>query len=180
MRRAPHDHATDEPAPRRGARHLAPVSAMSSVRRVFLRAADPTAAGSLSNRLRTARFALIEQLLADALAARGAPVRVLDVGGTADYWMKRSLSDTSVALADDDRVQITLLNTAYFDFDGTHPRVRPVIGDGRAAPFRAGAFDVTISNSTMEHVGRAEQQQRMAAEVRRTGRTWYVQVPCRW
>jgi len=150
-------------------------------RRLFTRAADPTRAGSLSNRLRAARFAVVERLLLDALGdAGGRPVRVLDVGGTADYWMKRSLSGSDCAIADDPRVEITLLNTAYHDYDNQHPRVAQVVGDGRAIEFDDASFDVVISNSTMEHVGDRDAQARMAREVTRVGRRWYVQVPCRW
>ena len=151
-----------------------------SARRLFARAADPTRAGSLSNRLRSARFAVVEALLLDAMRKLDRPVRVLDVGGTADYWMKRSMSDSGKALADDDRVEITLLNMEYFDFDGQHPRVEAMVGDGRSIAFEDDAFDLVISNSTMEHVGQRAEQRKMAREVQRVGRRFYVQVPCRW
>ena len=93
---------------------------------------------------------------------------VLDVGGTADSWQ---------LLAAPPRV--TLLNA---------PRARQevgsasgwVAGDGRALPFRDGAFDVVFSNSVIEHVGDSESQARFARETMRVGRRYWVQTPNRW
>jgi hypothetical protein len=55
-----------------------------------------------------------------------------------------------------------------------------VAGDGRALPFRDGAFDVVFSNSVIEHVGDADSQRRFAREVARVGRAYWVQTPNRW
>src|SRR5436305_9486326 len=55
-----------------------------------------------------------------------------------------------------------------------------VAGDGRALPFRDGAFDVVFSNSVIEHVGDAASQRRFAREVARVGRAYWVQTPNRW
>lgn len=152
----------------------------SWLRRRFTRAADPTREGSLSNRLRSRRFAVIERLIASELRSANGPVRILDVGGTADYWMKRHLQDTTEALADDPRVEITLLNIEYHEYDGSHPRIQAVVGDGRRLLFGDDEFDLVLSNSTMEHVGGRTEQMRMAREVQRVGKRCYVQVPCRW
>ena len=97
-----------------------------------------------------------------------AETRVLDVGGTPETWDMASV-----------RPRVTLLNM---------PRTREelaaaeawVAGDGRALPFRDGAFDVVFSNSVIEHVGDAESQRRFAREVMRVGRGWWVQTPNRW
>jgi ubiquinone/menaquinone biosynthesis C-methylase UbiE len=134
----------------------------------------------LSNRLRTRRFAVIDGLIRSAMGEAGLPVRILDVGGTAEYWMRRSLHDATVAVADDTRVEITLLNTEYHEYDGNHPRIEQVVGDGRSLQFGDGEFDLVLSNSTMEHVGGRDEQARMAREVQRVGKRSYVQVPCRW
>lgn len=99
--------------------------------------------------------------------AIGAATRVLDIGGTPECW------DLMPA-----RPRVTLLNT---------PRAaeevgaaRWVAGDGRALPFRDGAFDVVFSNSVIEHVGDRESQARFAREVARVGRAYWVQTPNRW
>ncbi|MCU1235535.1 MAG: Methyltransferase type 11 [Candidatus Solibacter sp.] len=97
-----------------------------------------------------------------------AATRVLDVGGTPDTWDGLT-----------DRPRVTLLNTPRTkeDFAGESSWVA---GDGRALPFRDGAFDVVFSNSVIEHVGDAESQRRFAREVARVGRAYWVQTPNRW
>jgi hypothetical protein len=87
--------------------------------------------------------------------------RILDVGGTALNW--------SLIAA---KPQITLLNLPT---DGESS----VIGDGRYLPFRDRSFDIVFSNSVIEHIASAEDQQRFADEIRRTGSTYWVQTPDR-
>src|SRR5690348_13846366 len=97
-----------------------------------------------------------------------AETRVLDVGGSPDTWQSLDV-----------RPRVTLLNM---------PRTREelaaadswVAADGRALPFRDGAFDIVFSNSVIEHVGDAESQRRFAREVARVGRSYWVQTPNRW
>ena len=93
---------------------------------------------------------------------------VLDIGGTPDCW-------DLIAV----RPRLVLLNTprAKDDLAGA---AEWVAGDGRALPFRDGAFDVVFSNSVIEHVGEAASQERFAREVARVGRTFWVQTPNRW
>jgi SAM-dependent methyltransferase len=56
---------------------------------------------------------------------------------------------------------------------------RAVVADGRRLPFRDGAFDVVFSNSLIEHVGDRQEQWRLAEEVRRVGKRYFVQTPNR-
>ena len=96
-----------------------------------------------------------------------ATTRVLDIGGTPDVWRLLPVLP-----------RLTLLNT---------PRARAdlgaaawVAGDGRALPFRDGAFDIVFSNSVIEHVGDRASQLRFAREVMRVGHAYWVQTPNRW
>jgi hypothetical protein len=45
-------------------------------------------------------------------------------------------------------------------------------------PYASEAFDIVYSNSLLEHVGRVNQA-RVASEIRRVGKGYWVQVPCR-
>ena len=94
--------------------------------------------------------------------------RILDIGGTPDCWE---------LIAEWPRV--TLLNTPRAK-DDLRGAVSWVAGDGRALPFRDGAFDIVFSNSVIEHVGDAASQERFAREVARVGRAYWVQTPNRW
>lgn len=94
--------------------------------------------------------------------------RILDIGGTPECWELIA-----------ERPRVTLLNTprAKADLEGA---AAWVAGDGRALPFRDGAFDIVFSNSVIEHVGDASSQARFAGEVARVGRSYWVQTPNRW
>lgn len=93
--------------------------------------------------------------------------RILDVGGTASLWRLLPVAP-----------RVTILNM---------PRANPdreefdlVFGDGCALPFSDQSFDIVFSNSTIEHVGDREKQQKFANEIRRVGRSYFVQTPNRW
>jgi len=97
-----------------------------------------------------------------------ARTRILDIGGTPECWE---------LIPEPPRV--TLLNTPRAK-DDLRGAATWVAGDGRALPFRDGAFDIVFSNSVIEHVGDAASQQRFAREVARVGRSYWVQTPNRW
>ena len=94
--------------------------------------------------------------------------RVLDIGGTPDYW------DMLPA-----RPHLVLLNTprAKGDLAGA---ASWVAGDGRQLPFRDGAFDVVFSNSVIEHLGYPAKHEQYAREIARVGVRYFVQTPNRW
>jgi len=131
--------------------------------------ADNTNQHSVATRLRRQRF----QILLDMICSQPDPIQILDIGGTKQYWdMMIASSDLSRKLI------VTLLNPEPLTL--THPSFIAMRGDGRAMPqFVDRQFDIVFSNSTIEHVGGFEDQKRMADEVRRVGREYYVQTPNR-
>lgn len=54
-----------------------------------------------------------------------------------------------------------------------------VIADGCQLPFRDQSFDVVFSNAVLEHLT-PERQRRMAGEILRVGRSWFVTTPNFW
>jgi Methyltransferase domain len=129
-----------------------------------LRNDDP---GSLSHRLRNQRFARFEAFA----AGLGRRLRIIDLGGTPDYWTARGWADR-------DDVHITLVNLNRFE--RTHENIVPVQGDATAVDFEAQAFDLVFSNSVIEHLYTFERQRRMALEVRRLAPAYWVQTPNYW
>ena len=55
-----------------------------------------------------------------------------------------------------------------------------MIGDGRSLPYADGEFEIAYSSSVIEHLNQWEDQERFARELRRVGRSIYVQTPNRW
>ena len=96
-----------------------------------------------------------------------AETRVLDIGGTSDFWTLAAV-----------RPRLVLLNMPRARED-VGSAIQWVAGDGRSLPFADAAFDVVFSNSVIEHVGDEESQRRFAREVMRAGRAYWIQTPNR-
>jgi hypothetical protein len=135
---------------------------------LFAAIADHRNPRSLAAGLRRRRFAMLSRLLARVPR----PLRILDVGGTQGYW-------DAVAPDGLDGAHIVLLNQQAPAV--TRPGFEGRAGDARAMPqFADGSFDLVFTNSVIEHVGSRDDQHRMADEIRRVGRRYYVQTPNRW
>ncbi|GAA0879225.1 hypothetical protein GCM10009119_21930 [Algoriphagus jejuensis] len=97
------------------------------------------------------------------------PLRILDVGGT-DYFWKSSLIPNIPG------VTITLLNLHLEKT--THLNIKAQVGDATAMPeFGDKKFDLVFSNSVIEHVYTFENQMKMANEIQRVGKCYFIQTP---
>lgn len=97
---------------------------------------------------------------------------VLDLGGQPGIW-----DGVPVPL------RITLLNLPGVAEQGvpSHHDIRYVEGDAcRVVGLEPGQFDTVFSNSVIEHVGPEEKQAEFAGEVRRLGKSYWVQTPSKW
>ncbi|HDY76084.1 MAG TPA: class I SAM-dependent methyltransferase [Candidatus Marinimicrobia bacterium] len=61
-----------------------------------------------------------------------------------------------------------------------YPEIEAVVGDACRLPWPDKHFDIVYSNAVIEHVGDFEKQKKMAAEVMRVGKRWFVTTPNRW
>ena len=78
------------------------------------------------------------------------------------------------------RVHVTLLNHTDEYVGKPDPELfAVVIADGCALPYGDHVFDLTHSNSVIEHVGDGPRQRRFAEEFRRVGSRYYLQTPAR-
>jgi len=96
-------------------------------------------------------------------------IEILDIGGTQQFW--------DLMLGDDaSDIRVTLLNIEHQPVSS--PRFVSAVGDARSMPqFGDRSFDVVFSNSVIEHVGDYSNQRRMAEEIKRVGRRYFVQTP---
>jgi len=131
---------------------------------MFKLIADNRNHNSMAAKLRRRRTAFFEKLLAPL----NKPIRVLDVGGTESYWKMMGLTDNAEIL-------ISLLNLETVDV--SLPNCISIKGDARSLEFENDSFDVVFSNSVIEHVGSYADQIKMAKEVRRVGKRYFVQTP---
>ena len=135
---------------------------------------------SFAHRFRVHRMRYFEQVFfcsafRDALCASPPQsVRVLDIGGTYDFW-------NALAFQYLNRCEITLLNLEKRGDPESIPNVHFLEGDATdLSAFQDGEFDLVFSNSCIEHVGRFPEWQRMADGMRRVGKHYFLQTPNRY
>jgi len=123
---------------------------------------------SFANRLRTKRFRKFEGLTASLQR----PFRILDVGGTNAFWENRGWHQRS-------DVQILTLNLSAEE--QRHTNIQPLVGDAtNLSGFADQSIDVVFSNSVIEHLFTFENQGKMASEIQRVGKAFWVQTPNFW
>lgn len=133
---------------------------------------------SSASRFRRRRFEFIKKLIIPMLEEKET-LRIIDIGGRRDYW---NLLEPEHAR----RLSIVILNNEEIEL-GVGAReddaldVTYALGDAcNMAQFETGSFDLAHSNSVIEHVGSLQNMARMADEVRRVGRAYYIQTPYLW
>ena len=96
-------------------------------------------------------------------------IEILDVGGTSYFWKNSTLLSHP-------GLRITLLN--LYPVETSHPAIHAVQGDATdMREFETGSFDLVFSNSVIEHLYTLEQQQKMASEILRVGKSYFIQTP---
>ncbi len=97
------------------------------------------------------------------------PIHILDVGGTDYFWKNSQLPNIP-------GVRITLLN--LHEEKTTHPHISSKIGDATSMDeFTDQSFDLVFSNSVIEHLYTFENQVKMAEEIQRVGKKFFIQTP---
>ncbi len=130
---------------------------------------DNSDPNSMASKMRRARVAQFLTLI------RNAPlgVSVLDVGGNEAFWSKIWNEQFS-------GVFVTLLNLTQEKISGKLPMIS-LAGDARdLSRFKDKEFDFCFSNSVIEHVGTLLDQNRVACEIRRVAKGYFIQTPYRY
>ncbi len=130
--------------------------------------ADPKRGDSLTTRTRKKNFELFKSLVAPLPK----PLKILDIGGTQQYWEE-------VGFIEEKAVEVLLLNLS--SEKTTFPNFRSIAGDARdLGEFEDKEFDIVFSHSVIEHVGGFDDQRKMADEIRRLGKRYFIQTPNRF
>lgn len=132
---------------------------------------DHNKEGSWANRCRLRRFSLFLNLIKEVPR----PFRILDVGGTESFWVRMGWRKHPQL---QEGVRVTILNLDAIP--SGQPGIDSVQGDARELEgYERTEMEVVFSNSVIEHVGLFRDQERMAQEIQRVGRRYFVQTPAR-
>ncbi|MCU0276568.1 MAG: class I SAM-dependent methyltransferase [Acidobacteria bacterium] len=135
------------------------------MRRFLISLASSTSPTSLAAFFRKRRFKHFRELIA---GIDEQPITILDIGGWQEFWEVMGFAETPH--------QVILLNR--YAVTTRHQSISSVVGDARdLRAFADNSIDVVFSNSVIEHLGTFEDQRRMASEVRRVGRRYFIQTP---
>ncbi len=122
---------------------------------------------SINQKFREKRFAFFKDLMDQVDSTT--PIKILDIGGTEPYWERMKLTES-------DKFTVTLLNLTVTPIK--YKNFTSIKGDASdLSQFEDKHFDIVFSNSVIEHLFSKENQKRMADEIRRVGKYYYVQTP---
>lgn len=114
---------------------------------------------------RLKRFAFFLEQIADLPR----PLRILDLGGTEEYWDDMQFNEQGA--------HIFLLNIEQISVKDP---IRFTAIQGNVCNLSAlgnHSFDIVYSNSVIEHLFSWENQLKMAKEIKRVGKNYFIQTP---
>jgi len=130
---------------------------------VFL--ADTTNKHSLACKFRKKRQAFFEEFMSNFEDFH----KILDVGGTQEFWNNANYTKINNA-------HITLLNLK--EIPTNKENFISIVGNAtEMKEFQEKEFDVVFSNSVIEHLFTFENQLKMAEEIKRIGKKYFIQTP---
>ncbi len=126
---------------------------------------------SLGAKFRAKRLKAFETLFFKTFENQ-AEIKILDVGGTDYFWKNSRIPNLP-------GVTITLLNLHLEQ--SSHPNILAQQGDATdMSNLEEKSFDLVFSNSVIEHLYTLENQQKMAAEIQRVGKHYFIQTPYKY
>ncbi|MFZ1323246.1 MAG: class I SAM-dependent methyltransferase [Ignavibacteria bacterium] len=139
---------------------------MGFVREYFLRNADQNNVNSISYKLRNKRKILFLEFISNLKR----PVKILDLGGSEYFWRNLNLINL-------DDIQILLVNTEFQNVEN-FSNINFINKDVKdLSEYSDKEFDVVHSNSLIEHLNTFDEQKKLAAEIQRIGKHYFLQTP---
>lgn len=137
------------------------------LQKIIKNIADNKNTKSLSHQYRSKRFKFFLSLL-NSLPR---PINIIDIGGTPEFWKAMNFQEPGVT--------ITLLNLD--EISEIELPFKSIKGDAtNLVNIADQSYDIVFSNSVIEHLFTWENQQKMAAEVKRVGKYHFIQTPNYW
>lgn len=137
---------------------------------------DNTVPTSLASRMRAARSKYLRDMIDEVYLRKGS-CSILDIGGDQDYW--KIFGESYLRSK---KVTVVLANLKFDgDKDMGDGIFRRMGADARdLSSFCDKQFDISHSNSLIEHVGSWKDKKSTAEETIRVARLYYVQTPNYW
>lgn len=133
---------------------------------ILRKIASSNNADNLSSRFRRKRFKIFQTYLAKVELTNP---KILDVGGTEDYW-------NQINLIFGTNFQPIINNISKDEID--RGNLSGIVDDGKfLSSVKDNTFDITYSNSVIEHLSTSEEQQEMANNFQRVAQYYFVQTP---
>lgn len=133
--------------------------------KIYHQIADFEEEGSFARKIRLERIEIFKDLIYNLPK----PLKILDIGGTEIFW-------EIMGFVDNDNYKITVLNLDKVETK--YNNITSLKGDGRdISNFNNNEFDIVFSNSVIEHLGKYEDQKKMADEIKRLGKIYFLQTP---
>jgi SAM-dependent methyltransferase len=121
----------------------------------------------MGSRFRKKRFRFFEE----KIRRMNKPVTILDIGGTVRFWTDENYHQKDVL--------ITIINMR--PEESLHSNIKVMMGDAcDLSMFKDQAFDISFSNSLIEHLFTRVNQTKMANEAMRVGKYFFIQTPNRY
>lgn len=128
---------------------------------------NPIYEKSLNQQFREKRFKFFISLLEKVKSDK--PIQILDIGGTEIYWERMNFTDN-------ENIIVTLLNLEKVPTKKDN--FISIKGDAcDLSSIKDKQFDIVFSNSVIEHLYTFDNQKKMATEIMRVGKAYYVQTP---
>jgi hypothetical protein len=96
------------------------------------------------------------------------PISIADIGGTIDFWKKTPIYKNK-------NYHITIINLTK---DKKNKYIKQIKSDGRYLEnIKNKKYDICFSNSTIEHLSAWQDQQKMANQIKRIAKYYFIQTP---
>lgn len=133
--------------------------------KIYRKVADFEEETSFARKIRLERIKIFKDFIYDLPK----PLTILDIGGTEVFW-------EIMGFTDDEYYKITLIN--LYKVKTNYSNIKSIKGDGRYLDqFKDNEFDIVFSNSVIEHVGTFKEKKKMANEMQRVGKRYFLQAP---
>lgn len=124
--------------------------------------------GQISKRMRARRF----ERFAALAGQLPRPLTILDVGGRAAFWAAHGWADRS---------DVRIITGNIEAQEREYGNIEPIQLDATdMSQFADKSFSLVFSNSVIEHLYTWDNQVKMANEVQRVGKAYWVQTPNYW